>query len=340
MMRVPSRIHRWLLASVALVAGAIVAAPAAASAAPAEPTFTRFIEPWDPAEEPLTPPAVDLTAACVRKAQGGFEAVFGYANPDQTSILVELDPDTPRDENANIIVRTEALTSPPIVVVDVEDLGPQVTLFKPGPHPYAFAAHFTRRQNIAWEVKIPEESGPRSWRVTVSPRMGAPCPADVPKHFTVVQQVTLSTPTAVNLTFDGDHITNYDVEYKMRTMRAACSSGGELLEPTVVVGWPTVSGLEPIVPDYRIAIDRSGTRVVYQMSTITVRHKTDLFARIDWLGPIADVTARCEFGNKVVKSDAFWAELTGFGFLEPIVENGFVVGFSGSQNAPVGSRLR
>jgi hypothetical protein len=340
MMRVPPRTRRWMLASLALAASAVVAT-SAASAASAEPTFTRFIEPWDLAVEPATPPAIDLSAACVRKVRGGFEAVFGYANPEPTSMLVALDPDTPRDEDANVIVRTTALKDPPIVTVDIEDLGPQVTLFKPGRHPYAFAAHFTRGQDIAWQVKVPAEDGVGAWRVTVSPRMDASCPRDLPDHFAVVQHVTLSSPAPVNFTFDQqEHVLGYDVEFKMQRMRAACSTGGELLEPTVVVGWPSGTSLEPIIPDYRVVIIRSEGRFVYEMSTDTLRRNTDVFAEINWLGPIADVTARCAFGNKIVKSDEFWAELAGFGFLRPVIVDGFVVGLEGSQNAPVGSRLR
>ena len=54
--------------------------------------FTRTVEPLDPANRPATPPAFDLTAACVRPVRRRqLEAVFGYENPGSQSMLVSLE---------------------------------------------------------------------------------------------------------------------------------------------------------------------------------------------------------------------------------------------------------
>lgn len=60
-----------------------------------------------------------------------------------------------------------------------------------------------------------------------------------------------------------------------------------------------------------------------------------------WLGPIADVTARCTFGDETVKGDAYWAEAPGDACIRPqLGDNGAVVALDMSLNAPLGSRLR
>ncbi len=104
MVRIPRPVR---LLRVSLAVGLGVAAltwlvePAAA--APAS-TYTVTIQP-DPSNPPSSPPAFTLTAACVRKVKGGLEAVFGYENPGELSRLVSLDPDTIRNDNANVIMR-------------------------------------------------------------------------------------------------------------------------------------------------------------------------------------------------------------------------------------------
>ena len=37
------------------------------------------------------------------------------------------------------------------------------------------------------------------------------------------------------------------------------------------------------------------------MTTPTARPVADIFEEVAWLGPIADVTARCAFGDEVVQ---------------------------------------
>jgi hypothetical protein len=171
--------------------------------------------------------------------------------------------------------------------------------------------------------------------------MGAHCRRDVPDHFAVVQNVDVSAPgvgrVAVLPPFQ---IVAYQVEFGIGDVRATCSSGGELLEPVVFVGWPAAINLEPIEPDYEVEITPEGGSFVFQMTPPMARWVIDVFERVEWLGPIADLTARCAFGNEIVDSDVFWAEQAGFGFFGPIIEDGVVVGLEGGQNAPVGSRLR
>ena len=71
------------------------------------------------------------------------------------------------------------------------------------------------------------------------------------------------------------------------------------------------------------------------------RPVADIFQPVQWLGPIADVAARCQFGDRVVKSDPFWAEAAGFGEWRPQPPiDGKIFGLEGGQNAPLGSRLR
>jgi hypothetical protein len=192
MVRIP-RVVRLLRVSLAVGVGVAaltwLAEPAAAT--PVQ-TFTRTIEPLDPANPPLSPPAFDITAACVRQVKDGLEAVFGYENHGPTSRLVSLDPDTIYNDNANVIVRIIKVGQ--FRAVSIEDLGPQVTLFKPGVHPYAFAVRYDASDKISWHVTVPAEGGGPAWRESVTPIRKAECGRDVPKHFAVVQHVQLQMP--------------------------------------------------------------------------------------------------------------------------------------------------
>jgi hypothetical protein len=97
--------------------------------------------------------------------RGGLEAVFGYENRSGPSVLVALDPDTIHDHNANVIINV--FKAGPFRAVHIEDLGPQVTLFKPGSHPHAFALRFQRSDRISWQVRVPseDEDEAAAWRI-------------------------------------------------------------------------------------------------------------------------------------------------------------------------------
>lgn len=330
-----------VLGVAAAVVWSVAPSPATISAGGPEP-FTRTVEPVDPNNRPTAKPIISLTAACVREVPGGLEAVFGYRNRAPQSILVNLGPDTTQaDDHDNVIIRF--IEIPPIVGVEIEDLGPQVTLFKPGRHRHAFAVRFAPNEHVAWEVEVPAADESGFWRVTVQPNVNVRCGRTVPDHFAVVQDVAVEMPAPDNFEFEEgtDHITGYDVEFGLKRMRTACSEGGVPIAPEVVLGMPADINLEPITPEYQVEIERSAGPIIYDMSsTETTRSVVDVFEEVFWLGPIADVTARCAFGDEVVKSDEFWAELVGFGSIDPIVEGGFVTGVSISQNAPLGSRLR
>ncbi len=344
MMRVPPRTHRWLFASVVpvVLAGAIVATPTAAPAAQ-DDSFTHTIEPWDPDVVPVGDPAFDLTSACVREVRGGLEAVFGYENPSGPSVLVPLDPDTAHgdDDNANVIVTVFKVG--PFRGVDIEDLGPQVTLFKPGSHPHAFALRFQRSDRISWQVRVPSEDPDEAaaWRITVTPRKRVDCGANVPHRYAVLQTVEVTADFA-NIDHDDatGHITGYGIAFGARNARTVCSAGGEPVAPHVVVGWPKGINLEPIVPDYEVEIVLTGGTIEYEMSTTTVRQVDRLLESVEWLGPIADVTAQCAFGDAIVAGDPFWGERAGGGFTTPEVVDGVLVGIGFTQRSPVGSRLR
>jgi hypothetical protein len=337
------RLARRLRVGLAVVLGAAAALTWSAqptSAAPAR-TYTLSIQP-DPSNPPSSPPAFNLTAACVRKVKGGLEAVFGYENPGPLSRLVLLDPDTIFNDNANVIMRT--IRFGPVHAVSIEDLGPQVTLFKPGVHPYEFAVRYDASDKISWRVRVPESGGGFGiWLESVSPVEKAECGRDVPNHFAVVQQVQLQMPGPVNIENGPEgEIIGYDIEAGVKSMRATCSAGGQLLEPEVFQGWPAFVNLRPMEADYSVVIERDGGGIyVFDMSPTIVRPVESIFQPVQWLGPIADVAARCQFGDQVVKSDPFWAEAAGFGEWAPDDPiDGKIFGLHGGQNAPVGSRLR
>jgi hypothetical protein len=111
----------------------------------------------------------------------------------------------------------------------------------------------------------------------------------------------------------------------------------------VVQGWPADINLQPIVPDYQVTISRPGGEYVFDMTRTVVRPVPvlNILQPVEWLGPIADVSARCQFGDKVLTGDPFWAELDGGGFIKPHDPiDGKFFEFDISQNSPVGSRLR
>jgi hypothetical protein len=321
-------------------AAALTSSAAPASAAPAS-TYTLTIQP-DPANPPSSPPAFTLTAACVRKVKGGLEAVFGYDNPGELSRLVSLDPDTIRNDNANVIVTI--IRAGQVRAIRIEDLGPQVTLFKPGVHPYEFAVRYDASDKISWHVRVPESGGGFGiWLESVRPVEKAQCGRDVPNHFAVVQDIQLQMPGPV-ITDEGPdgEILGYDIQAGVRSMRATCSAGGQLIQPEVFQGWPAFVNLEPIEAEYQVAIERDGGGIyVFDMSPTLQRPVADIFQPVQWLGPIADVAARCQFGDQVVKSDPFWAEAAGFGEWrpQPLID-GKIFGLEGGQSAPLGSRLR
>ena len=361
---------RWLACFAVAVGAAVIATPGQASTAqrmpresftrtlqpsdPPEPpstrppreSFTRTLEPWDPAEPPSTPPVIDLTAACIRPVRGGqLEAVFGYDSLGPTSVLVALDPDQPGsiDEDTNVVLHQTLRGQPSTRTVQIDDLGPQVTLFKPGSHPYAFAVRFEPYERVAWQVRVPGEFQLDFWKVTVRPLMGTPCRRDVPDHFAVVQNVEFRFPVPVNVQIEEPRrIVAYEVEFALRTVRSTCSAGGELLPPTVLFGWSAGMNVEPIDPDYEVVGLLDGVPKLFEMTPTAVRPVADVFQRVLWLGPIADVTARCAFGDEIVESDVFWAELLGSGFVIPVTVDGVVVNliFSQRPTRPLGSRLR
>lgn len=307
-------------------------------------SFTRTVEPLDPANPPATPPAVDLTAACVRLVPGGqLEAVFGYQNRMSRSILVRLEADRgPVD--GNVIVRDTFRGWPPRPTVAIEDLGPQVTLFKPGDQPHAFAVRFKLFERVAWQVQVPSEQGVAFgvWKVTVRPHLLAPCRRNVPKHFAVVQHVDLGIPGPSIRVMDAPppHIVAYSVAFDATNERVACSPGGEVTEIRRLLGWPQEINLEPIEPEYLVEIGATTPPTVYEMTTINERFVNDVFMPVSWLGPIADVYATCVFGDGIAETDVYWAETAGNGRVDPVIEGDLVVDLDHRQDAPGASRLR
>ena len=182
-----------------------------------------------------------------------------------------------------------------------------------------------RMEEVAWHVEVP----PENQAVASEPahrqsRSRTPCSRDVPNHFAVVQQFQLRIPRP------GEHLNTVTRPTSSPTTsrRASRACGppaapaGEPLEPEVR------SGLAGLRQSRRSRESRSTTRsrssataadpcLTTCRRTMRAPGRRHLPSRSSWLGPIADVAARCPFGDQVVKSDAFWAEAAGFGEWRP-----------------------
>ncbi len=342
--------HRLRRISILLGLGALVASAfvvgSDASAAPGRAfgwrPFTRTVEPWIAGLPPSTPPVVGLTAACVRVVRGGqLEAVFGYHNRSELSVYAALDQETGETHN-NVVVRKIFSLRPPHRIVQIEDTGPQATLFLPGRHPHVFAVRFRLNERVAWQVHVPSFDDPvidPGWKVTVRPRLLAPCGRHVPDHFAVVQRASVFE-SPVNIVRDEDkHITAYDVEVGVSGVRTVCSAGGSPLAFKELVGWTEEPNVAPLRRDEIVYIVVSGN-TVFKMTNTHVRAVVDVSQEVHWFGPIADVTGRCRFGRDVVRSDVFWAGQPSNGLVTPTIVDGAVVDLVPSLALPGGSRIR
>lgn len=328
-----------IIAAVAIGTGlAVIAAPAAPTAAgePLREPFIRTIEPWFPDIVPTTPPVVELTAACVRLTpRGQLEAIFGYDNPTATSVF------SPIEDDHNVILRERWPSSrdrPP----EVETFGPQVTLFLPGAHPYAFAVGFRWLETVAWQVRVPSSDPDETaaWRVTVEPRLLTRCLSDVPRHFAVVQQAKVVVGPANIIGAEEGNITAYDLAMGLSEVRVACSAGGEHERTDVIAGWsPGDTNLAPLGPDDVLYVAPTAIGD-FAMTRTTARAVLDVGQPVNWVGPIADVTGYCRFRDGVVASDMFWAGQPANGLVEPVIEDGAVVELGITLALPAGVRIR
>jgi hypothetical protein len=326
-----------LVVALGIIAQLFWSAAPASGRAPDEP-FTRTVEPLDPADPPSNPPIFNLTAACVRQVgRGRYEAVFGHVNHTPSSAVVRLRADGGQ-LGFNVILRSNRYGKTPVVAV--EELGPQATLFKPGRHPHEFAVRFREHERVAWQVVVPAEGNAGFWKITVEPRMDVRCTPRVPDHFTVIQHVRVTTNPVNVLMVPPGHVAGYEMEFDVRDIRVACSTGGELVATDAFVGWPQGMNVEPAEPDYLVVVTLSGGTVVYEMTRPSARPVADIFQEVSWLGPIADVGATCQFADETVTSDVFWGEQAGHFRVVPTIEDGNVIGIGFSGGAPVGSRLR
>jgi hypothetical protein len=107
-----------------------------------------------------------------------------------------------------------------------------------------------------------------------------------------------------------------------------------------VLGWPTHPNITPLPPRTIIDVVVVENGAVFEMSRTRVRAVIDVFEPVEWFGPIADVTGRCRFGRKVVRSAVYWAGLPQNGRIEPTIVDGAVVGLVPHLDLPVGSRIR
>ena len=331
-----------LLAVPAVLVGTSTPSADAATAAHRRP-FTREVEPWISGSPPSSPPAVKLTAACVRRVGGGkLEAVFGYKNLSPLSVYAGLDPDIDIPEG-NVIVRETRHRRPPRRTTEIEILGPQATLFLPGTHRHVFAVRFRSNQTVAWRVRVPSFDDPvidPGWKVTVRPRRLARCGRRVPDHFVVVQAASVSSGPANIIRDEDGGITAYDVEFGAQSVDVVCSADGRVLPFKQVVGWTIEPNLVPLRRREIVEeiVASNGTR--FQMSRTRVRRVVDVFEPVEWFGPIADVIGRCAFRGEVVKSEVFWAGQPANGSITPIVVDGAVVQLRGDLVLPGGVRIR
>ena len=228
-----------------LLAISMTAATAGTAAAAPAPFRTRTIEPWLPGQPPTTPPAVDLTAPCVRYVgHGELEAVFGYHNPGVYSAFTPLAADH-GEPGANVIIRDPWGAAPPAV----DTTNPQVTMFLPGWHRYAFAVRFRLGDRVAWQVRLPSKDDPNldpGWKVTVRPDLLSWCGRSVPARFAVVQAASAFLNPVDIVRDTAGNITSYDVRINIEGARTACSTGGVALPTTQVVGWTPNPNLGPI----------------------------------------------------------------------------------------------
>ena len=193
------------------------------------------------------------------------------------------------------------------------------------------------------------------------PRADRACP----RHFAVVQ---LAVPQVKTINFEYDvfldstgleftYITAYDLEMELAParLRAGCSAGGELVEVELVAGWEEGQNLEPLDP----AVDE-----IFEPVEISeggghggadvrddhdhVRGVADVAETVHLFGPIADVTARCAFGSRIVESDVFWAQTEtassspsrSANSIRSAIDDFVVTSSRLTVNAPAGSRLR
>jgi hypothetical protein len=258
-------------------------------------------------------------------------------------VYAGLDQDPGAFTGGNVIVRTTFRLRPPHRRVQVEDTGPQATLFLPGRHPHVFAVRFRLNERVAWQVRIPSSDDPNvdpGWKVTVRPRLFAPCGPRVPDHFAVVQTATMTSGPA-NIVRDGDqHITAYDLAFGVTGVGTVCSAGGTVLPFRDLVGWADEPNIAPLPPDEVAYVVLGANNTVFEMTRTHARAVLDVSQDVHWFGPIADVTGRCRFGREVVRSDVFWAGVPATGTIEPTIVNGAVVELDTSMVLPGGSRIR
>ena len=329
-----------LLAVPALLVGTSTPTADAATADHRRP-FTREVEPWIPGSPPSTPPAVKLTAACVRRVgHGELEAVFGYKNLSPLSVYAGLDPHIDVPEG-NVIVR-DVSPAPAGRTTEIEVRRPQATLFLPGTHRHVFAVRFKANETVVWRVRVPSFDDPvidPGWKVTVEPR----------RHDAVRAAGARSLHRRAGRRRDRwadqhtgrqrwHHRVRRRVRRRVRERRLQRRWESASLQRGRRVDDRTQSGAAAAARDRRR--DRRRKRPRFQMSRTRVRRVVDVFEPVEWFGPIADVTGRCAFRGEVVKSEVFWAGQPANGSITPVVVAGAVVRLEATAVLPGGVRIR
>ena len=291
-------------------------------------SFVREVEPWIPGSPPSTPPAVKLTAACVRRVGGGeLEAVFGYKNLSPLSVYAGLDPHVDIPEG-NVIVRETRRRRGPHRTAEIEVRGPQATLFLPGTHRHVFAVRFKSNQTVAWRVRVPSFDDPvidPGWKVTVEPRRHARCAAAGarPLHRRAGRRDELWADQRPGRQ-RWHHRVRRRVRRPVRERRLQRRWESSSLQRGRRVDDRTESGATA-------ASARSSKRSSSETARGSRCRKraygrvVDVFEPVEWFGPIADVTGRCAFRGEVVKSEVFWAGQPATGSITPVVVAGAVV---------------
>jgi hypothetical protein len=124
-------------------------------------------------------------------------------------------------------------------------------------------------------------------------------------------------------------------------VRTVCSAGGTVLPYTDVVGWNAIQpNLAELAPGEIIETIGTASAGFFDMTRTRERAVLDITQKVQWLGPIADVTGRCRFGRDVVRSDVFWAGDPTFGTITPVLEDGAVVDLLPDLVLPGGVRIR